>query len=232
MKPSAGNEPARQENGESEAHVGASFPAGISRLKALPIPWERVAEGISSGLVVGLIEVLDVVSFGALIFSGRISSSVGQGIGLLLLGCTGTILVLSLLGSFSGSLPVVQDAPAAVLVVIAAGLMRSLPSAVSEREVFLTVAAAVAISALLTGLVFWLLGQFHLGALIRYLPYPVIGGFLAGTGWLLLTGGIGIMASVPISLTGLAALVQPAMLVRWLPGLLLGLGMLAVLNRF
>ena len=29
-----------------------------------------------------------------------------------------------------------------------------------------------------------------MGKLIRFVPYPVVGGFLAGTGWLLFKGGI------------------------------------------
>ena len=44
--------------------------------------------------------------------------------------------------------------------------------------------AAISLTTLLTGLVFWLLGHFRLGGLVRFLPYPVVGGFLAGTGWL------------------------------------------------
>ncbi len=35
------------------------------------------------------------------------------------------------------------------------------------------------------GISLWMLGFFRLGRLVRYVPYPVIGGFLAGTGWLL-----------------------------------------------
>ena len=32
--------------------------------------------------------------------------------------------------------------------------------------------------------------------MIRFVPYPVVGGFLAGTGWLLLTGGIYVASEV------------------------------------
>ena len=37
----------------------------------------------------------------------------------------------------------------------------------------------------LCGILFLVIGRFRLGGLIRFVPYPVVGGFLAGTGWLL-----------------------------------------------
>mgnify|MGYP002260979546 CR=1 FL=1 len=45
-----------------------------------------------------------------------------------------------------------------------------------------TVLVALAFSTLLTGAMLVLLGQLRLGGLVRYIPYPVIGGFLAGIG--------------------------------------------------
>ncbi len=42
----------------------------------------------------------------------------------------------------------------------------------------------------LTGITFLAIGTFKRGNLIRFVPYPVVGGFLAGTGWLLLKGGV------------------------------------------
>ena len=42
---------------------------------------------------------------------------------------------------------------------------------------------------------FLVLGTFRLGNLARFIPYPVIGGFLAGTGWLLMKGGLAVAAS-------------------------------------
>ena len=68
----------------------------------------------------------------------------------------------------------------------------------------------------LTGVFFFVLGRFRLGGLVRYLPYPVIGGFLAGTGWLLVRGSVGVMADVPLGFAMLGALASPEVAVRWL----------------
>ena len=57
--------------------------------------------------------------------------------------------------------------------------------------------AAIILTTTLAGLFFWLLGRFRLGGLVRFLPYPVVGGFLAGTGWLFVTGALDMMLDLP-----------------------------------
>src|SRR5690606_14323838 len=97
-------------------------------------------------------------------------------------------------------------------------------------QIFYTVVATMALASLLTGLLFLLLGTFRLGNLIRYIPYPVIGGFLAGTGWLLFQGGMGVL--VDVSLAEPLALFRPGVWLRWVPGLAVALLLLVVLRRY
>jgi SulP family sulfate permease len=61
----------------------------------------------------------------------------------------------------------------------------------------------------------WCVGHFNLGRVVRFLPYPVIGGFMAGTGWLLFVGGIGVLNPGGIN----AELLTVDALVQWLPAL-------------
>ena len=46
------------------------------------------------------------------------------------------------------------------------------------------------VATILSGLVALWLGARRRGDLIRFVPYPVVGGFLAGTGWLLFEGDL------------------------------------------
>jgi SulP family sulfate permease len=55
---------------------------------------------------------------------------------------------------------------------------------------FANIFTAIALATVLTGIAFLLLGYFKLGNLVRFIPYPVMGGFLAATGWLLFKGGL------------------------------------------
>lgn len=188
-----------------------------------------IVPGLSAGLVVGITELIFAISLGALIFSGQ-NSYVANGIGLILLGGLPPLLIMSLFSSYKGSLSMPQDASAAILAVMATGILQSMPSA-SPREKFISVVAVVVVTTLLTGVLFILLGRFRLGSLVRFLPYPVIGGFLAGTGWLLVTGGIGVMSDVSFSFANPDALFQADLLLRWVPGLVFGFFMLLILNR-
>lgn len=191
---------------------------------------QQIITGASAGVVIGVTEVIFAISLGALIFAGQ-TSYVANGIGLILLGGIPPLLLISLFSSFKGSLSMPQDAPAAILAVMATGILKSI-SAVPAREKFITVVAVIVITTLLTGLFLILMGQFKLGSLVRFLPYPVIGGFLAGTGWLLVTGGIGVMSDVSFSFANPGALFQTGLPIHWVPGLILAFIMLWILNRY
>lgn len=190
-------------------------------------------QNTTSGLVVGALGVTLGISLAALMYGGDLEPFLGRGIGLVLLGSAVISLVVSGLTSVPGMFASSQDAPAAVLGALSAALGAQLVGGVAlvGEERFFTTVVIVAGSALATGLIFLVFGLFRLGNLVRYLPYPVLGGFMAGTGWLLLTGGIGIMSNVKPSLGYLAALFAPGMLVLWLPGLALAVALL-VLTQF
>ena len=84
----------------------------------------------------------------------------------------------------------------------------------------------------LTGAVGWLCGRLRLGFLVRFVPYPLIGGFLAATGYLIVLGAIGMTLHRSVSIWTLGPLLDPANLSHWLPWLAAG-GILAfLLKRF
>jgi SulP family sulfate permease len=124
------------------------------------------------------------ISFAALIFSGDLSQFTGRGIGLTLFGAFAMLLVVALTSSFPAMVATPQDSPAAILAFMAAAIAAAMPSA-SPEEKYFTVVAAITLTSLLNGVIFFALGSFKLGGLVRYIPYPVVGGFLAGTGWML-----------------------------------------------
>ncbi|NJN79986.1 MAG: SLC26A/SulP transporter family protein [Anaerolineales bacterium] len=67
--------------------------------------------------------------------------------------------------------------------------------------------------------------------MVRYIPYPVVGGFLAGTGWLLTRGAIEVMAGQTLSIEALLSLTDSEMLIRWLPGTIFAIIVLIVLRK-
>ena len=141
----------------------------------------RLLLALTGGLVVGLVVVIVSISFGALIFSGELADFTSQGIGFGLLTAAVLGALVALGSSFRGMVATPQDSPAAIMALIAASIAASLPASAGREEVFATVVVAVSLTSIATGVFFFALGSFKLGGLVRFIPYPVIGGFLAGT---------------------------------------------------
>ncbi|PSN79363.1 hypothetical protein C8B47_12025, partial [filamentous cyanobacterium CCP4] len=101
----------------------------------------------------------------------------------------------------------------------------------TAAETLPTAIAAIAVTTLSLGLVSLLLGVFRLGNVIRYVPFPIIGGFLGGTGWFIVLGSLLLMTGLP-ALPGPGVLLQPLALVQWLPGLAFASAHLLLLPRY
>lgn len=182
--------------------------------------------------VIGPVTVVIVISFVTLVYAGAPPEFLARGVGLTLFGS----LLFAALSVFAGSVPgvvhIAQDNPAAILGLATAGIVGSMSATAPPESIFATIAGAVVLSSLLTAALFLLLGALRLGNLVRYLPYPVIGGFLAGTGVLMIQGAIRSMTGVAVSFGTLSTLLSPDALVQWLPGLLLGALLTVALRRY
>jgi len=182
---------------------------GIGRSALIPT--------LTFGLVLGALQVAFALSFAALVFGGSLSAHVGSGAGLALVSATVILFVVALGSSLSGSVASVQDSTAAVLALMAAQIAAGVPAA--GDGAFLTVVAAIATTTVATGVFLLALGLLGLGNLVRFVPYPVVGGFLAGTGWLLAKGGVGVLTGVSISLSTFTDIFASEALARCLAGL-------------
>lgn len=183
---------------------------------------------LTAGAVIGVVEVVIASSFAALIFRGRLTGYVAEGVGINLGAAAAAMTTIALLSGRRGVIGSAQDGPAAVLAVVAgaAGAV----AVGSEHTAFLTVVATIAVASGASGLVLLLVGWFRLGDVVRFVPHPVMGGFLAGTGWLLTRGSIDVMAGIDPSLGTLDDLAERSAVVRWLPGAVLAV-VLIVLTR-
>jgi len=191
---------------------------------------DRLLPGLIAGLLMGVTEVFAALSLGSLVFSGALAPYLPYGIGMALFTAAVMLIATSLASRVPGVMGSAQDTSSVTLAVIAAGLVGTL-SAAGATDRLTTVLAAIAATTLLTGLFFLALGAFRLGGLVRFVPYPVVGGFLAGTGWLLLQGSFGVMAGFPLTLRNLPALLRPDQLVLWVPGVLFAVVLFFGLRR-
>lgn len=151
----------------------------------------RPAADVGIGLVIGLMLVAFMVSFASLLFAGEQARFLGVGIGLILVGATVHNLISARWSTIPGAIILPQDASTAV---VATGLVALLPAVESGQRVG-TIFVYTAVCTVVAGIVMLVLGGFRLGGLVRFIPLPVIGGFLGGTGWLLVAGGADLATS-------------------------------------
>ena len=128
-------------------------------------------------------------------------------------------IAVAITTSVPGMVGLPQDTPAAILALVAAGIAASMRNS-EPRAVYATLVAAISLTSLLTAVFFLLLGWFKASGFVRYIPYPVVGGFLAGTGWVLSLGAMNVMTGIPLGLTTLSQILSLNKLIIWLPGIL------------
>ncbi|MFN8234160.1 MAG: SulP family inorganic anion transporter [Actinomycetota bacterium] len=183
---------------------------------------------IAAGVIVGLVEAVLAIAFAALVFGGLLVGHLADGIGLYLVGAALTMGILAWRAGGRGVVGGAQGAAAAVHAVVATST--ALGAFGGLDRAFLTVVGVTLVLTLLIGGVFLLLGVLKRGNLIRYVPYPVVGGFVAGTGWLLIKGGVAVSSGTVVALEQLGDLIAAEQLRRWLPALAFGV-LLLVLTR-
>ncbi|MGL6133295.1 MAG: hypothetical protein ACRC1L_03780 [Prochlorococcaceae cyanobacterium] len=170
---------------EALVHGAASHGMSANSLPGEQGGKQNLPATLAAGLTVGSLSAFAQISFGALLFSGSLSGGMGEGVSHTLLGGVLIGSVMALWGSFPGTVARPHELPVIVLALLAAQLAHRLPSAAPGADVLATVTVLIMVSTAVFGLTALLLGRWGAGNLFRYLPFPVLGGFVAGTGGLL-----------------------------------------------
>ena len=203
-------------------HAAEPVPAP-SRLRELAGDFapRRLGPTLVVGIVTGVLVATLAISLAALIFRGDLAAGFPLGVGLALFGSLVIGVVTTLGGRTPGAVAGIQDNTSAVIAVSVAGLAGGVGPG---QEIPTAVAFIVAASGL-TALALVALGVSKMGGLVRFVPYPVIGGFLVATGILILDGA----RSLLIDAWG--DLLTFDVTARWLPGIVFALAVLAMNTR-
>jgi sulfate permease, SulP family len=215
------NDPRSMRNAEAPRHP---FLAEFR-----PMQWVLA---LASGVLIGGISIFVSVSLAALIFTGALADHLPRGVEIALVSATLIGLIVSVAGSGSFTIAIPQDRTAPILAIMAAGIVSSAPGGADADWILLSVLAMIIGTTLVTGVFLLSLGLGRVGNMMRFIPYSVLGGFLAGTGWLLVVGALRVMTGLDlVSLDEVALLLDGQELGQWLPGLLVALAILVVSRR-
>jgi SulP family sulfate permease len=176
---------------------------------------------IVAGGIIGAVAAVLAISLAALVFGGgRVADFIADGISLYLGAAALTLAILAWRGGSRGVVGGLQPAVAAVLALVTATI--AVTAFGSVERGFLTVVAGTMVVTVLCGVVFLVLGTFRSGNLLRFVPVPVVGGFIAGTGWLLLKSGIYVSSDQSLFLTPIGDLFHGELLKLWVPAFAFG----------
>jgi len=153
-----------------------------------------------SGLVTPVVIITSALSYAAMIFSGPLAPvlPIGIGYGLVSAGVMAIVFALGSGTPFAIAGP--DSKPVAVLATLATVIAADLARRGHAAQTAPTVTFALIAGTLITGVTLYAFGLFRAGRWIRFVPYPVIAGFMAASGWLLAAGGIRILSGTPVSL--------------------------------
>ena len=155
-----------------------------------------------AGAISAVVQIAYCISFAALIFTGDLAGGFPLGLAGLIMGTVVTCVVIAMTSTFS---PVIggPDSPAvAVMSVLAASIATALAAkGAGTQQIIVNVLVALSVSTLLTGILLYGIGALRMGQWLRFIPYPVIGGFLAASGILLVTGGMEVVTQTDLTLS-------------------------------
>lgn len=170
---------------------------------------------MSAGIGSGLSLLGAQVAFGIFIFSGALAPYSSQGVGLILFGNFAACLLVALIGGYRGAIAGLTP----VLVFVMATIAGTVET--EGEKLFATTAGALIISAVALGVCCLLIGRFRLANLLRFIPYPVAGGFVAGIGGAVCLAAMSMM-NANLDWRMPSTLLEPTALWTWLPGFAYG----------
>lgn len=167
-----------------------------------PTPAALWGRDLAAGTLSGFVGFASTISYGVLIFGvPALAPHLATGFHTILLASCILCLVVALGSSSPFSIAGPTPKPTAIVALMAASLSRDLVAAeVPPEQILITVLMMLSVSAILTGLFLYLLGAWRCGRLLSFVPYSVVAGFMASTGFLLIRGGLEVLLKEPPTL--------------------------------
>lgn len=187
---------------------------------------------IISGVLVGLMTTILSISFAVLVFGKAIPEALSIGIGMALFSNVVLHLGSAFASSGEGIIAHVQSLPPPIQAAMMSSLLGLLPISMSIENKIAIATLMILLSAIFTGGVLFLFGWLKLGRLVRFLPLPVVSGFLASVGFALVIGGMTTMTRTAITVSAFSILFSEDIILKWLLGFILAIGLWLITARW
>jgi SulP family sulfate permease len=168
----------------------------------------RSATVLAAGVVCGLLAVVLAIGNATLIARGDLAAFLPAVVGVFLAVAAVMPAITAFLSTIGGQVTTTQEIAVVALASVVGAVTASYAGDPTQPAYLATILTAFGLTTALCGLAMFALGAGGLGRIIRFVPYPVFGGFLAITGWYLFTGGLETVLGHSLDLQQLLLIVQ------------------------
>ena len=145
---------------------------------------------ILGGSAASVLTVTFGLSYALLIFAGPLASYLSYGVAATFISSAVLATVIALGSSLPFAVAGPESSTAAMTAILASSLVERMAATDPTAPLLAPVLITLGLATIVTGIVLCGFGVTRMGRAIRYVPYPVVGGFLGATGCLILFGAI------------------------------------------
>jgi SulP family sulfate permease len=171
---------------------------------------DPIARDVLAGSVCGIVSVAFGLSFAALIFSGPLTPWLAYGIAASFISSSIAGLVIAAGSSLPISIAGPDSSTSAVTAALVGVVAQHLAASGASDRLLVASLVVMPMSSAVTGLLLCGLGTARAGRAIRFVPYPVIGGFLGATGLLVMSGACEVIIEHRFTLVDAMAFIKLA----------------------
>lgn len=157
---------------------------------------------IPNSIVFGLLTGIDGIAFSLalaqILFNGPLRSGLALGFGAIMIGMIIFALIIGQFSAQKNAVGEIQEVGVGILVVALATMTLRLDEFPTEEKIS-TAFVIIGLSTILSGAVLIIIGMLRIGNVVRFLPQPVVAGFLAGSGWTLFLASVEFMTRLHIN---------------------------------
>jgi SulP family sulfate permease len=163
----------------------------------------RAFNDIIGGSAASVLSITFGLSYALLIFAGPLSPDLAYGVAATFISSAVLALVIALGSSLPFAVAGPESSTAAMTAILASALVERVAATNPGAPLLAPVLITLGLATIVTGIVLCGFGVTRMGRAIRYVPYPVVGGFLGATGCLLVFGAIRVITGVELKLATL-----------------------------
>jgi SulP family sulfate permease len=154
------------------------------------LPLRAALKDVLGGSAASVLTVTFGLSYALLIFAGPLAPFLSYGVAATFVSSAVLAAVIGVGSSLPFAVAGPESSTAAMTGILASSMVERIIAADPSAPLLAPVLLTLALATVATGIVLCGFGMTRMGRAIRYVPYPVVGGFLGATGCLILLGAV------------------------------------------